>query len=128
MLLLDTCALLWLNDDADRLSGAARDAITANAGKLFISAISAFEIGIKCRKGSLSLPKAPDAWFDAALTARGIEVLDISWRVALLSTQLPPLHSDPCDRIIVATAQVHGLKVVTPDPLIKAYPTVNTIW
>jgi hypothetical protein len=41
---------------------------------------------------------------------------------------LPPLHPDPCDRIIVATALEHDWTIITPDPLIRQYPGVTVVW
>ncbi|MCC6872672.1 MAG: hypothetical protein IT378_00070, partial [Sandaracinaceae bacterium] len=63
MFLLDTCALLWLASGDRALSKAAREAIGAPNAPLFVSAISAFEIGIKERRGALALPLAADRWY-----------------------------------------------------------------
>jgi|SRR6185295_1900555 len=128
MLLLDTCALLWLVGDQGRLSRAARDRIQAKRGDLFVSAISAFEVGVKYQKGKLELPVEPGAWFESALRLHGVRELPINGSIAASSTTLPALHSDPCDRLIVATAMLHGMTILTPDPLISAYPGVETAW
>ena len=128
MLLLDTCILIWLDTDPPKVSAAAQEAIRANAGSLFVSAISMMEIAIKCRKGKLSLPLPPEQWFPQVLSAHGIAETAIDWPIALRSAQLPPLHADPCDRIIIATAQLRGMPIATPDPLIRAYPNVQIVW
>ena len=128
MLLLDTCALLWLVVGGRSLSPTARAAITAADARLFVSAISAFEIGVKNRRGALRLPMPPDRWYEEALTFHEIDEIPVDGRIAARSTVLPPLHADPCDRMIVATAQRDDLTVVTPDPLIKAYPRTLTLW
>lgn len=128
MILLDTCALLWLVGDQARLSDAARGVLSENRGGLFISAISAFEIGIKHRKGKLELPRDPLPWFQAATGFHGLVEVSVDGRIAALSTQLPPLHADPCDRIIVATASLLGMTILTPDPLIREYPEAKTAW
>jgi PIN domain nuclease of toxin-antitoxin system len=128
MILLDTCTLLWLVGDQERLSPRARDRLREHAGELFVSAISAFEIGIKHRKGKLALPLEPGPWFEEAMDFHGLAEIPVSARIAAHSTTLPALHSDPCDRIIVATAQLLGLTVLTPDALIRAYADSDVEW
>ena len=128
MILLDTCALLWLVTDSPRLSPTAREQLSQHRGCLFVSAISAFEIGIKHSKGKLRLPREPEAWFRAALEFHGLEEVAVSGRVAAISTCLPRLHADPADRMIVATAQIQGMTILTPDPLIRNYPDISTAW
>ena len=85
-------------------------------------------VGIKHLKGRLRLPRDPEAWFDAAIVFHGLKEVPVSGRIAALSTQLPPLHKDPADRMIIATAQVQGMTILTPDPLIRDYPDVLTAW
>ncbi len=128
MLLLDTCGLLWLAADPSRLSDRARDLVRANPAALFISAITAFEIAVKFRKGKLRLALPPEAWIQRALDHHGIRELPISWQIAARSALLPPLHADPADRMIVATAEAHSLLILTPDPLIAAYPGARVAW
>lgn len=71
-MLLDTCALLWLADDQEKLSARARALITGNAGRLFISSITAFEIALKHRRGAIRLPLEPVDWIAKALEQHGI--------------------------------------------------------
>jgi PIN domain nuclease of toxin-antitoxin system len=126
--LLDTCAILWLAADSVRLSPAARQAISENRSELLVSAISAFEIGLKHRKGRLDLGMEPELWWDRATAHHGLHVVPVSDTIALGSTALPPLHADPCDRMIVATACEIAAGVVTSDPLIHQYPGVSIVW
>ena len=128
MFLLDTCTLLWLASDHSKLSPKATAAMSGDDSVLFVSAISAFEIGIKHGRGGLTLPMPPDRWFGEALSFHGLQEIAVSGRIAAHSTLLPRLHPDPCDRILVATAKEHGLRVLTPDPLIRAYPDVEVLW
>jgi PIN domain nuclease of toxin-antitoxin system len=131
MILLDTCVLLWLAVDQSRLSVRAKDALESSAGALFVSAISAFEIGTKLRRGALALSArgklGPWEWYAQALEFHGIREMPVTGKLALQSTLLPLHHRDPCDRIIVATAREESLRVVTPDPLIAAYE-VEIVW
>jgi PIN domain nuclease of toxin-antitoxin system len=131
MILLDTCTLLWLAADQSRLSTHAKQVLESNAGALFLSAISAFEIGTKLRRGALALPARGGLtlsdWYAEALEFHGVRELPMTGKIGLESTLLPLHHRDPCDRIIVATAREESLTVVTPDPLIAAYD-VNIAW
>ena len=128
MILMDTCALLWLVADQTKLSTQAKDEFHNNAGQLFISAISAFEIGIKSKRGKLVLPMSAEKWFHKALDFHGIHEIPLNSKIASTSVQLPPLHNDPCDRFIIATAMQHSMPIITSDQLIAQYDQVRIIW
>ena len=83
---------------------------------------------MKHRKGKLGLPSAPRIWFPAVLKAHGIAELPITSDVAIVAAELPLIHSDPFDRIIIATAQAHGLSVLTPDSVFRSYPSATVVW
>lgn len=127
-LLLDTCALLWLTSDLEALSPKAVEAIKKNPGGLCVSAISAFEIAIKVKKGHIKLPQTPSKWFARALAHHGLTEVPVSAQIAAASVALPSHHSDPCDRIIVATAAHLKSAILTPDKLIREYKSVRVIW
>ena len=127
MVLLDTCALLWLASDQSQLSIKARKTIQQNAGALFVSSISAFEIAIKCRSKKMVLPLPPEQWFAQAIDFHGIKEVAVTHNIAVHSVQLPLLHNDPCDRIIIATSQLHNMAILTCDKLIFQYK-VNVTW
>jgi PIN domain nuclease of toxin-antitoxin system len=127
-LLLDTCAILWLADDQVRLTPTVVAAIGGNAPSLFVSAISAFEISLKHHKGKLTLPMEPHHWWSLALASHGLRVLPVSDTIALASTALPPLHHEPCDRIIIATASEFECRIVTSDALIGQYAEATVLW
>jgi PIN domain nuclease of toxin-antitoxin system len=128
MLLLDTCCLLWLVGEQHRLSARARQLIAAHADSLFISAITGFEIALKQAKGRLGLPLPAEVWLERALVQHGLGEIPVTWRIAARSATLPPLHADPCDRIIVATAEIEALLILTPDTLIAGYPPAHVVW
>ena len=127
-LLLDTCVLLWMVGEPSRISGRAREHLTQPGAELYISSISAFEIAVKYRKGKLALPLPPRRWFREAMKSYGIEELPITSEVALLAPEVAVPHSDPCDRMIVATAQLADLPLVTPDPDIHGCKDITLIW
>lgn len=128
MLLLDTCTLLWLVGDQQKLSSTAKKIISKKSGSLFVSAISAFEIGIKLQKKKLQLPLPLLTWFPESLNLHGLKELPVTAEIAAMSTILPAIHSDPSDRILIATAQVHRLTILTPDTHLQQYPTIKWIW
>lgn len=119
-LILDTCALLWLAEGAGRLTEDARSQIDS-APIVYVSAISGFEIGIKHSVGKLTLPVEPGQWFAEILAHHGLEVLDLDLSICLRSTQLPEIHRDPCDRLIIAAAQLHRLPIVSGDRIFEEY-------
>ncbi|MDB5289260.1 MAG: type toxin-antitoxin system VapC family toxin [Phycisphaerales bacterium] len=128
MFLLDTCALLWLGTDQSKIPQSILVQIQDPAVPVYVSAISAFEIGIKHAKGKLVLPLDPEAWFALALANHQVMPLAITWEIATRSAALPRIHNDPADRLIVATAQYHTLTVLTPDSCIQNYPGIATTW
>ena len=119
-MLLDTCALLWLAEGGEHLSPEARELIE-EAPVVYVSAISAFELGLKCRSGKLRLPVPAAEWFKSVVDHHGLGVIPLDWNICLAATELPPLHGDSCDRFIVATAKSRRLAVVTGDPIFGAY-------
>lgn len=94
----------------------------------YISAISGFEISVKHRKGKLELPLAPREWLAQAIAAYSLRELPITLEIAALAPEIAVPHADPCDRMIVATAQLHGIPVMTPDHLIAVCRGIEIIW
>jgi len=119
-MLLDTCALLWLAEGKEHLSRKARERIEA-APAVYVSAISAFEIGLKCRSGKLTLPVPVATWFESVVDHHDLAILPLDWGICIAATELPPIHQDPCDRFIIATAKSRRLPVVTGDPIFGSY-------
>ncbi|MFZ1985228.1 MAG: type II toxin-antitoxin system VapC family toxin [Desulfatitalea sp.] len=120
-MILDTCALLWLaSGDHSRFSEATLAKIN-RAPYVFVSAISGFEIGVKYKAGKLRLPVAPQAWLDAILQSHQIEVFYLDLETCIYATELPPIHKDPCDRLIIASALTRAMPVVTSDTRFSDY-------
>jgi PIN domain nuclease of toxin-antitoxin system len=125
---LDTCALLWLVGDPARLSARARAALESTETEAYVSAISGFEISVKHRRGKLELPLPPREWLAQAFAAYSLRELPITLQIAALAPDVAVAHADPCDRIIVATAQLHGIPVMTSDHLIAICKDIEIIW
>ena len=128
MLLLDTCALIWLVEDLTALGKGARNAISENPEDLYISAITALEITLLSAKKRIILPSEPFKWYSDAVRLHGIRELPVTGEIASLSGKLPPVHKDPCDRIIIATAILNRMKVLTADEVFREYKDVAVIW
>jgi PIN domain nuclease of toxin-antitoxin system len=124
-LLLDTCTLIWLVTGERKLPQRVTEAI-ANRD-VVLSAACAWEIAIKYAKGTLRLSQPPEHLVPAARERYGFQALSIDEASALHVVKLPPLHADPFDRMLVSQAIVHGLTIVTPDPLVTQYPA-RTMW
>ena len=128
MLLLDTHALIWLATDLSQLTDAAKSAIRFHASELHISAITALEISLLTKCEKLKWGKNPFLLFERALKHHCVKEVPVDFGVAWQSAQLPPIHRDPFDRIIIATAQKHGMTILTKDRTIPTYPKVKAIW
>lgn len=128
MILLDTCSLLWLVLDQAKLSAVARTRLEDPMERVCVSAISAFELGQKHAKGNIELRLLPADWFARALDSHRLHALPLDASVAFRAAALPPLHNDPFDRLLIATALEHKLTLLTPDPKIHAYPNVKVLW
>lgn len=125
-MLLDTCALLWLAEGGRRLTPRSRLAISAST-VVYVSAISAFEIGIKHRFGKLKLPALPGEWFRAVVAQHDLAVASLDLDICMAATELPAIHRDPCDRFIIATARLRSLPVVTADTRFASYG-IEVVW
>ena len=124
-LLLDTCTLIWLLTGERALPDRVHASLAT--ADVLVSAASSWEIAIKYAKGALRLAQPPDRLLPAARERLGLGALPIDEESALHVIKLPPLHADPFDRMLVSQAIVHGLTIVTPDPLITQYPA-RTLW
>ena len=126
-ILVDTCTFLWIASESPRLSRTAATVFLDVNNERYLSAASAWEIGIKHAIGRLPLPQRPDVFVPMIREASGISSLDIDEESALHAGRLPALHSDPFDRMLVAQALVHGMTILTPDPHIEQY-AVRVLW
>jgi PIN domain nuclease of toxin-antitoxin system len=115
---LDTQVLLWSLSSPERLSEAARNAIEDPSNLVFVSAAATWEIEIKSALGKLSAP--PDLVRQLAVAS--FQELPITIAHTIAVKQLPNLHRDPFDRIMLAQARTAGLTFVTADPEVLQYP------
>lgn len=126
-ILLDTHAFLWWNMDSPQLSQKAREIIAGGRAEILFSAASAWEIAIKCQKGRLILPEPPEKYVTSRLSHYGFLALPIQISHTLRTYQLPPIHNDPFDRLLVAQCQTDDLSIISNDEYVKQYD-VKVIW
>ena len=126
-LLLDTCTFLWALTGVPALPVNVQNLVLDMDNDVFLSAASAWEIALKHAAGKLTLPDHPDRYIPAMRAERGIDALAIDEESALHASRLPWLHRDPFDRLLVSQAIVHGMIILTPDPIVARYPA-RTMW
>ena len=126
--LLDTCALIWLTNGGKDLSPKARQICGDINYRLHVSAASAWEVALKQVRGKLALESPAANWWKGAISLHRLVELGITGEIAIVSTSLPPIHADPADRLLVATALHYRLAIITPDAAIAKYPGLKTIW
>ncbi|MBL0375310.1 type II toxin-antitoxin system VapC family toxin [Rhizobium sp. KVB221] len=122
--LLDTCALIYLAHDEPISvdAGSALRELPAYTEGVFVSAFSAWEIAKLVSKGRMNITKLPLVWFEDVVGKMRAIVVEASPAILVASSFLPePLHGDPADRILIATAREHDLTVITRDRAMLAY-------
>jgi PIN domain nuclease of toxin-antitoxin system len=123
--LLDTCALLAL--PAGELPKGAAAALR-KAPEAYVSVVSPWEVAIKMAGGKLRPMESPIRWFRGLVERYELRELPLNAGVACAAAELPLLHRDPFDRVIVALAHAHGFTVLTSDENIRQYPGVKVLW
>jgi PIN domain nuclease of toxin-antitoxin system len=123
--LLDTHVWLWLMGGSDRLletPGWAAIESAKDAGGLLISIMSVWEAGMLAATGSIRTRQDHHGWVEKAAQGPGLKLQPINMGIAVSSTRLPgDFHSDPIDRILVATARELNVPLITADSRILAY-------
>ena len=117
-LLLDTHVLIWWLADPWRVPDHVQDTIVQSASDVFVSAASAWEIGVKLRIGKLAFDAVFLDDFDTQVRSLAFEPLPMTAAHAVAGAKLPGSHKDPFDRMIVGQALTERLTVVTADPAI----------
>ena len=126
-LLLDSCTLIWLASEPARLSAKAAAAMDDPSAVLHVSHASLWEIALKHGAGKLTLPEFPRMWWGVQVRRWRLIENPLTAEVLLAGSELPAHHKDPFDRVILAQAQIAGLRIVSPDPAFPAYG-IPLIW
>jgi PIN domain nuclease of toxin-antitoxin system len=131
MIVLDTHVWVWLVSNPELLSEKAKKKIDGSLKEklIFISSISVWEVALLSQKGRLALTVDLDEWVARSELLPFFNFIPVDNEVAMKSVQLPePLHNDPADRIIIATARNIGATLITKDEKILRYPHVKAAW
>jgi PIN domain nuclease of toxin-antitoxin system len=129
-MLLDTHFIIWYFTNQPCLRGKERTLIqqTIQKDTIYISAISFLEIAMLQRKKKLQIILPLKEWFETFINSTGVTTLPLSLDIALESYALPgTFHPDPADRILVATARLHRIPLLTRDTQILNYGSANHV-
>jgi len=131
MIVLDTHVWVWwlsgIEPISRRASRLIADAVAEKG--VYVSSISVWEVAHLVARGRLKLTVAVSDWLAKSESLPFVNFIPVDNTIALKSVQLPePLHQDPADRIIIATAITLGFPLATRDGKIADYPHVRTIW
>ncbi|MBW4513154.1 MAG: type II toxin-antitoxin system VapC family toxin [Scytonematopsis contorta HA4267-MV1] len=125
-ILLDTHIFLWFISADNKLPIGIQNAVRNTDNEVYLSAISVWECIIKYQLGKLPLPESPEIYLPKQRNLHSILSLDLDEGSVAQLINLPPLHNDPFDRILICQALQNGLTIATVDAAVRAYP-VNTI-
>ena len=129
-LLLDTHAAIWIirNEPLAPRAEAALNSAHQAAGRVFVSAITAWEVGLLVSRNRLNLLMTPEQWFARLLSIPGVQLADLAPRILIASSFLPGNPPrDPADRIILATARDIDATLITRDGLLLKYAQAGQV-
>ncbi len=125
IIVLDTHIWLWLiNSDFDRFPSSWLERFEL-AEILAVSPLSCYEIALAQIRGRLELTCSSREWFSRALAPAKIELLPLTTEIAVRAVNLSPIHKDPFDRLIIATALEYEAKLASLDSLFAKYPELK---
>ena len=130
MIIFDTHTWIWSNSATDALSNKVKKLIKKTpTDQRAVASISIWEFAMLASKGRINVKIDPKIWLDNAIKKTGIRIIEISPEIAVESCNLPgDFQNDPADRIIVATARIENMTLLTKDRKIIEYPHVNAVW
>lgn len=128
MILLDTHILIWWANAGEKLTQEQLQLLEGQNNRLGVSIISFWEIAKLVEKKRLDLGTELEEWIDQVLSNPNLQLLNLTTKIVVESTRLPgSFHKDPVDQIVVATARVFDIPLLTVDEKIRNYPHVKII-
>jgi len=121
-LLLDTHVFLWFISRDERLPDSMRESIRNPNNEVYLSVVSLWEAIIKYQIGRLPLPQSPESYLPIQREQHQISSLSLDEASVSQLVNLPAIHRDPFDRMLICQAIEHGLTIVTVDDVICSYP------
>jgi len=125
--LVDTAVFLWSVDAPQKLNSPAIEILENRNDEIFLSPVASWEIMIKIAQGKLMLSRTASELLHLAFTNFGIQSLPITHTHSLALGDLPPVHNDPFDRMLVAQAQSENMVLMTAEAVLGKY-SVQTFW
>lgn len=113
--LLDTHTFIWLVIEPERASRQVVAELEDAEGCLWLSPVSIWEIALLSKRKSFHLGSTLSHWVSSAVRRYSLQEAEVTWDVALEFDRIQLPHKDPADRLLVATARVYGLTLVTAD-------------
>lgn len=126
-LLLDTQVFLWLDSDTGQVPSRTRQICEDGANQVYLSIASVWEMQIKLALGKLATPVPPVALAEAYALNGTLAMLPIEFGHIHALGELPRLHGDPFDRMLVAQARSEGMTIVSAAKIMREYP-VEVLW
>ena len=126
-ILLDTHVFPWWITDSNKLSQKAFSTISDGSNSVYLSAASCWEIAIKERIGKITLPDKAEKFFADNLSINSFISLQVNIPHALNTINLPGIHKDPFDRMLVSQAQLEGMTLLSNDSALARY-NIELIW
>ncbi len=121
-LLLDTSIFLWFISGNKRLSDSVVKTIRDDKNEVFLSPVSIWETIVKHQLGKLPLPHPPAEYLPGQREQHNISPLPLDESSVRHLANLPPIHRDPFDRMLICQAIEYQLTLVTVDNLVLSYP------
>lgn len=125
-ILLDTHIFLWFINGDQKLAKDIRDSICNLDNEVYLSAISVWEATVKYQLGKLPLPEHPATYLPKQRDRHQIDSLALDESSVVQLAQLPSLHRDPFDRMLICQALQNDLTIATVDSKVRAY-SVSTM-
>ena len=128
-ILLDTCTVIWSIAEPEKLTKKVKKLLINEDAEIFVSVISCAEIACATERGRIRLNKHWRKWFRHYINLNNWSCIDINSQIIEEAFSIPgKFHTDPADRIIVATARLYSAILITADKKILEYPHVDAVW
>ena len=126
--LLDTHVWIWSQESPDRLGPKAIEILASEENGVFVSTVSTLEIARLASRGRITLAGRLRTWISESIEALLAGTVEVTHEIAMVAYDLPgEFHPDPADRMLVATAAVHDLVLISADERILEYPHLRSL-
>ena len=127
--LLDTHVWIWAQLEPDRLSATVKALLSESDAVPCLSPISFYEVLLLAERGRIRVAGEPAEWLRISLARRPMMILDVTTEIAIGARSLSEfVNPDPFDRILLSTARVHGIPIVSKDEVMRAWGRVPIVW